>query len=57
MPNKTTESEEITRSTEWKTFLMLTVFLFPILSIAVIGGYGFSVWFLQMFMMGPPGHG
>ncbi|AGH80071.1 TorE protein [Psychromonas sp. CNPT3] len=41
---------------EWKTFLFLTVCLFPILSVALIGVYGFSVWFLQMFLMGPPGH-
>ena len=57
MLNKKTESEEITRSSEWKTFIMLTVFLFPILSVFAIGGYGFSIWFLQMFVMGPPGHG
>ncbi len=50
------EYEQTTRTREWKTFLFITVCLFPILSVLLIGGYGFTVWFLQMFM-GPPGHG
>ena len=57
MPNKKNGSEAITRSSEWKTFLMLTVVLIPLLSVLVVAGYGFTVWFLQMFVMGPPGHG
>ncbi len=56
MKNKKIESEQVTRRSEWKTFLMLTVFLFPTLSLFAIGGYGFSIWFLQIFVMGPPGH-
>lgn len=57
MKDKKTEPEQATRSSEWKTFLLLTVCLFPLLSIFIVAGYGFSVWFLQMFVMGPPGHG
>ncbi|MEZ8825009.1 trimethylamine N-oxide reductase system protein TorE [Vibrio amylolyticus] len=46
------------RSMEWKSFLFITVILFPILSVAFVGGYGFIVWMLQVFFMGPPGaHG
>ncbi|EKF9659912.1 trimethylamine N-oxide reductase system protein TorE [Vibrio cholerae] len=46
------------RSLEWKSFLFITVVLFPILSVAFVGGYGFIVWMLQMFVFGPPGlHG
>ncbi len=46
------------RSLEWKSFLFITVVLFPILSVALVGGYGFIVWMLQMFVFGPPGvHG
>ncbi|NGZ12939.1 trimethylamine N-oxide reductase system protein TorE [Vibrio aestuarianus] len=46
------------RSLEWKSFLLITVVLFPILSIAFVGGYGFIVWMLQVFFLGPPGvHG
>ncbi|WP_207462831.1 periplasmic nitrate reductase, NapE protein [Azospirillum sp. SYSU D00513] len=35
-------------------FLILAVVIWPILSIAVVGGYGFLVWMSQM-IMGPPG--
>ncbi|HBI07822.1 MAG TPA: nitrate reductase [Erwinia persicina] len=28
--------------------------LFPLLSVALVGTYGFAVWFLQM-LFGPPG--
>lgn len=57
MSSSNTVSEQTTRTSEWKTFLFLTVCLFPILSVALVSGYGFSLWFLQMFVMGPPGHG
>lgn len=50
------ETHEISKSSERKTFFFLTVCLFPALTVALIGAYGFSVWFLQMFLMGPPGH-
>lgn len=43
------------RRREWQTFLLLTVVLIPLLSIMTVAGYGFIVWFLQMFF-GPPGH-
>ncbi|WP_284205294.1 trimethylamine N-oxide reductase system protein TorE [Psychromonas marina] len=56
MSNHKDEIEENNKSSEWKTFFLLTVCLFPVLSVAVIGAYGFSIWFLQMFIMGPPGH-
>lgn len=35
-------------------FLFITVVLFPVLSVMVVGGYGFAVWIWQMFN-GPPG--
>lgn len=35
-------------------FIFLIVFLFPLLAIAVVGGYGFLVWMLHHFT-GPPG--
>ena len=56
MSNDNNEIEAHNKASEWKTFFMLTVCLFPALSIALVGAYGFSVWFLQMFLMGPPGH-
>jgi nitrate reductase NapE len=42
------------RRSEVLTFLFLTVFLAPILSVAIVGGYGFAIWMYQIFA-GPPG--
>ena len=42
------------RRSEILTFLFLTVFLAPILAVAIVGGYGFAVWMYQLFA-GPPG--
>ncbi|MHC8327536.1 periplasmic nitrate reductase, NapE protein [Pseudomonas sp. LB1P83] len=42
------------RRKETRLFLFLVVFLFPLLSVAIVGGYGFIVWFFQM-LYGPPG--
>ncbi|MDN3698559.1 MULTISPECIES: trimethylamine N-oxide reductase system protein TorE [Vibrio] len=54
--NKIESSEK--PSLEWKSFLFIAVVLFPVLSVAFVGGYGFLVWALQVFVMGPPGvHG
>ncbi|SDO44178.1 nitrate reductase NapE [Halomonas shengliensis] len=42
---------------EWLAFLFVTAVVVPLLTIAVVGGYGFVVWMLQVFVLGPPGHG
>jgi nitrate reductase NapE len=39
---------------ETRLFYFLIVVLFPLLSVAIVGGYGFIVWFMQM-LLGPPG--
>lgn len=39
---------------EFRLFIFLVVFLFPILAVAVVGGYGFLVWMTQI-ILGPPG--
>ena len=41
------------RRSELTLFLFITVVLFPILSVMIVGGYGFAVWIFQMFT-GPP---
>ena len=46
--------DESTRTEERRAFLILVVFLAPILAIGIVGGYGFSVWMSQL-IMGPPG--
>jgi nitrate reductase NapE len=42
------------RGRELAMFLFLTVVLAPVLAVAIVGGYGFIVWILQM-IYGPPG--
>lgn len=46
--------DENTKKDERNMFLFITVILFPILTVILIGGYGFAVWILQM-IYGPPG--
>jgi len=49
-------TDQNTPKKEWRTFLFITVAMFPALAVAVVGSYGFLIWFSQM-LMGPPGHG
>lgn len=44
------------RRKEWRMFLFIVVLLFPILTVALVGAYGFSIWMYQL-LMGPPGAG
>lgn len=41
------------KNNERVVFLFLTVVLAPILSVIIVGGYGFLVWITQIFA-GPP---
>ncbi|MBU2924778.1 periplasmic nitrate reductase, NapE protein [Colwellia sp. 4_MG-2023] len=40
---------------ERNTFIFLTIFLAPILSVCIVAGFGFAIWISQMFIFGPPG--
>ena len=42
------------RRRELLTFLFLAIVLGPALSVAVVGGFGFVVWIVQI-LAGPPG--
>ena len=46
-------SPPATKAEERRAFVLLAVVLFPVLSVAVVGGYGFMVWMYQIFS-GPP---
>lgn len=35
-------------------FAVLAVLIWPIIAVAVVGGYGFAVWMMQL-ILGPPG--
>lgn len=54
MGDQPVSSQEQRKMHELRLFIFLIVFLFPILSVAVVGGYGFIVWMSQI-LMGPPG--
>ncbi|HYD94103.1 MAG TPA: periplasmic nitrate reductase, NapE protein [Noviherbaspirillum sp.] len=40
--------EQPTRKEELRAFLGLTVIAAPILSVMVVGGYGFAIWMIQL---------
>jgi|TARA_R110000868_G_scaffold153739_6_gene379503 periplasmic nitrate reductase NapE len=50
----TDNDKSVQKSKETRLFLFLVVCFFPLLSIALVGGYGFFIWFMQM-LLGPPG--
>ncbi len=42
------------RRRETIAFVLLALVLFPILSVVIVGGFGFLVW-MQQLLLGPPG--
>ncbi|RLQ87922.1 periplasmic nitrate reductase, NapE protein [Notoacmeibacter ruber] len=42
------------RGNETLAFLFLSLVLFPLLSIVLVGGFGFVIW-MEHLMFGPPG--
>lgn len=43
-----------TKRAEVFAFLTLAVLIWPVLSVGIVGGYGFLVWMSQL-VFGPPG--
>jgi len=41
-------TETRAKNSELKAFLFIAVFLFPLLSVALVGGYGFIIWMSQL---------
>ncbi len=52
---KNTEEDEQQRmhSRERRVFAFLAIVLAPMLAVAIVGAYGFSIWLFQIFA-GPP---
>jgi nitrate reductase NapE len=48
------ENRHDTRTEERRSFVFLTVVMAPVLSVLIVGGYGFAVWMYQL-LAGPPG--
>lgn len=44
----------VERRKELLTFFVLAFGIWPLVAVAVVGGYGFIVWMLQI-VFGPPG--
>lgn len=49
-----TAQQRTEKNKEWRLFIFIIVFLFPILTVAIVGAMGFSIWFYQL-IVGPPG--
>ncbi|MEC5396571.1 periplasmic nitrate reductase, NapE protein [Uliginosibacterium sp. H1] len=48
------EPATFTKAQELRSFLFLTAVMAPALAVITVAGYGFLVWFYQLFA-GPPG--
>ncbi len=44
-----------TKKEERRVFILLAVFMAPILSIGLVASYGFVIWMSQL-ILGPPSH-
>jgi nitrate reductase NapE len=53
-PSVSDDNHVLTKRGERRVFIFITVFLFPVLSVILVGGYGLAIWLLQLFF-GPPG--
>ena len=42
------------KKAELKAFLFLTIAIAPILSVLIVGAFGFAIWISQL-ILGPPG--
>jgi len=48
------DNDKLQKRRELRAFLFLTIVLVPVLSVVIVGGFGFLVWMYQL-MAGPPG--
>lgn len=46
----------LTKRGERRVVIFICALLFPILSVMIVGGFGLTIWILQM-IFGPPGTG
>ncbi len=53
MSMETADKQQGGKGQELACFLFLTICLAPILSVAIVGAYGFSIWMYQL-IAGPP---
>lgn len=51
----TSDDNSLSKRQELRLFLFIVVFLFPLLSIVLVGGFGFFIWMAQL-ILGPPSY-
>jgi nitrate reductase NapE len=56
LSNAQEHQDQPQKQQEWRLFIFIIVFLFPILTVALVSAMGFSIWFYQL-LAGPPGVG
>ena len=51
-------SGTVGRRAEFFGFAVIAAFIWPVVAVGVVGGYGFIVWMTQLILgpPGPPGH-
>lgn len=57
MPKNLHDANDVspsTRQEEARSFVFLAAVMVPALAVILVAGYGFAIWFFQMFA-GPPG--
>ena len=42
------------RRAEFLVFAIIVAFIWPVVAVGVVGGYGFLIWMIQL-ILGPPG--
>ncbi len=47
-------AQQSDKSREFWAFILLTVVVAPVMSVVIVGGYGFLIWMYQI-LVGPPG--
>ena len=47
------QEDQQTKQQERRLFLFIAIVLFPLLSVALVGGYGLIIWISQL-IFGPP---
>lgn len=56
--SKDSDLREQTRPRSWReelvVFLIIAAFIWPVVAVGIVGGYGFLVWMAQL-VLGPPG--
>ena len=48
------DNDKLQKRRELRAFLFLTIVLVPVLSLVIVGGFGFLIWMYQL-LAGPPG--